>query len=166
MTTHLRAARASLAAALLVLVAAPTAQAAARVPVARVLERALKLLGALPTVPIRLIDPELAPDAEAIRRVDAFLVREPDGRVRQVIYLNSRSSVMENALGGKDIDIAILAAVIWHELEHLRGAGERGARRAERECFQRLMFAGHVPVDAGLAYLADLEQHHQLREAR
>ena len=140
--------------------------AAAKGPEARALERALKLLPAPVTVPIRLIEPELAPDADAIRRLDAFLVRERDGTIRQVMYLNRRSSVVENALGGKDIDVAILAAVIHHELQHLAGRTETEARRAEHDFFQRLVFAGHVPLDAGLAYLSDLEQDHRLREAR
>ena len=115
---------------------------------------------------MRYIDPELAPDPDAIRRVDAFLVRELDGTIRQVIYLNRKSSLVEKALVGKDIDIAILAAVIRHEVEHLRGGGEPEARNAEREFFQHLMFVGHVPLNDGLAYLADLEQHHHLRETR
>ena len=64
------------------------------------------------------------------------------------------------------MDVAILAAVIRHELEHLRGGSEREARRAERDLFQRLMFVGKVPVAEGLAYLADLEQDRQIREGR
>ena len=64
------------------------------------------------------------------------------------------------------MDVAILAAVIRHELEHLRGGGEREARQAERVLFQRLIFVGKVPVAEGLAYLADLEQDRQIREGR
>ena len=128
------------------------------------LERALALLPQRATVPVRLIDPDLAADPEAIRRLDAFLVRERDGRIRQVIYLNRRSSVVENAMRGRSIDIAILAAVIRHEQEHLRGAGEQQARLAERDFFQGLMLAGHVPVDEAMAYLDVLRKHHRLRE--
>ena len=75
---------------------------------------------------MRLIDPDLAADPEALRRLDAFLVREANGKIRQVIYLNRRAAIVENALAGKDVDVAILAAVISHEQEHLRGA-ERAA---------------------------------------
>lgn len=132
---------------------------------ARILDRALRLLPARPDVPVRLIDPELAADPDAIRRLDAFLVRERGGRLRRVIYLNSRSAMFEKALVGADLDVAILAAVIQHELEHLRGAGEAQARRAEKEFFQRLVFKGHVPMNEGLRYLADLEQDRQLRES-
>jgi hypothetical protein len=133
-------------------------------PEAKALARALRLLPQRPSVSIRLIDPDLAADGDAIRRLDAFLVREPDGTVRQAIYLNRRSQMMEKAIGGRDIDVAILAAVIRHEMEHLRGGGEKEARRVEREFFQSLVFAGKVPTDEGLAYLRDLAQHHQLRE--
>jgi hypothetical protein len=147
-------------------VTALPAAAAAQGLEARTLERALKLLPQRPTVPVRFVDPELAGDPDAIRRLDAFLVRELDGRLRQVIYLNRRSLMVERALSGSALDLAILAAVIRHEVEHLRGAGEGQARAAEREFFQHLMFVGHVSVEEGLAYLADVEQHHRLRQTR
>jgi len=157
----------SVAISLLLVVAAWTSvDAAPKTPEARLIERAVKLLPEPPAVPVRLIDPELTPDPAALRKLDAFLVREPNGKVRQVIYLNRRTAIVDNALTGKDVDVAILAAVIRHELEHLRGGGEREARRAERDLFQRLIFVGKVPVAEGLAYLADLEQDRQIREGR
>jgi hypothetical protein len=161
---HIAHALRASAVALLAFTVVSVAHAAPKGPEARALERAIKLLPQPPPVPVRLIDPELAPDSDAIRRVDAFLIREPNGTIRQAIFLNSRSSVVENALRGRDIDIAILAAVIRHEQEHLRGGSEREARRVEREFFQSLVFNGKVPLEEGLAYLHDLEQHHQLRE--
>ena len=128
---------------LLVTVPSTSAQAAAQKgPEGRLLERALTLLPQRAAVAIRLIDPDLTADPEAIRRLDAFLVRERDGRIRQVIYLNRRSAVVENAMRGRAIDIAILAAVIRHEQEHLRGADEQQARLVERDFFQGLMLAG------------------------
>jgi hypothetical protein len=164
MTTHLHAARASLAAALLVSFVAPQPAHAGQSSEEKALARAIKLLPDRPTVPIRFIDPELAADPEAIRRIDAFLVREPDGKVRQAIYLNLRSSVVEKAIAGREIDIAILAAVIRHEMEHLRGGAEADARRVEREFFQSLVFTGKVPSEEGLAYLHDLTHAYRLRE--
>jgi len=113
---------------LLVTVPSTPAHAAQKGPEARLLERTLKLLPEPPSVPVRLIDPDLTPDPDALRRLDAFLVREANGKIRQVIYLNRRAAIVENALAGKDVDVAILAAVIRHEMEHLRGAGEREAR--------------------------------------
>jgi hypothetical protein len=142
----------------------PAHAAAQKGPEARLLERALALLPQRPTVPIRLIDPDLAADPDAIRRLDAFLIRERDGRIRQAIYLNRRSPVVENAMRGRAIDIAILAAVIRHEQEHLRGADEQQARLAERDFFQGLMLAGHVPVDEAMAYLAAMKKNYRLRE--
>ena len=132
---------------------------APRDPEARMLERATRLLPGRLDVPVRLIDPELAADPEAIRRLDAFVVREADGGLRRVIYLNRRAVIVERALVGTDLDVAILAAVIHHEREHLRGAAESEARRSEREFFQSLIRAGHVPSDLGRRHLADLRQH-------
>lgn len=163
MKTHALAVLAGLAASLLVLVASP-AQASRKGPETRAVERAIALLPQRPSVPIRVIDPDLAPDPEAIRRLDAFLVREKDGRLRQAIYLNGCSEVIENAIRGRDLDIAILAMVIRHEQEHLRGAREREARRAEQEFFRQLIRDGRVPVDEGVAYLNILLTHYPLRE--
>jgi hypothetical protein len=154
----------SLAISLLAVVGASSAAQTVSGPEGRTLERALALLPQRAAVAIRLIDPDLAADPDAIRRLDAFLVRERDGRIRQVIYLNRRSSVVENAMRGRAIDIAILAAVIRHEQEHLRGGDEQQARLAERDFFQGLMLAGHVPVDEAMAYLDVLRKHHRLRE--
>ena len=163
MTRHPHAVHVLLVAAVLALAPA-AAIAGGEPPEVRALERALKLLPKRPPAPIRFIDPELAADSEAIRRVDAFLVREPNGKVRNVIYLNRRSSVVEKAIAGREIDIAILAAVIRHEQEHLAGAGEPDARKAEREFFQSLVFTGRVPSDEGLAHLHDLTHAYRLRE--
>jgi hypothetical protein len=150
---------------LVVAVGLPRAEAqAARGLESRILERALRLLPVRPDVPIRLIEPELAPDPAAIRRVDAFIVQEPGGRLRRVIYLNRRAAMFERALLGAALDVGILAAVIHHELEHLRGGGEPEARRSEREFFQSLILGGQVPTDEGLRYLAELERGGRLRE--
>jgi hypothetical protein len=156
------------AAAGLLLVAVHVPNALAQAPrgsEARVLERVLCLLPVRPNVPIRLIDPELAADAEAIGRLDAFLVREGNGRVRPIIYLNRRAAVFENALRGADIDLAILAVVIKHEMAHLAGAGEPEARRVERDLFERLVADGRVPLPDGMRYLNALDGQH-LRETR
>ena len=157
---------AAMALAVLTAGASPVWAQAARGAEARVIERAIRLLPARPDVPVRMIDPELAPDPGAIRRLDAFMVREPDGKVRRVIYLNRRAAIVDNAMTGQDLHVAILAAVIHHELAHLQGAGEPEARRSEREFFQSLVFGGRVPVDLGMRYLGDLEQDRQLREGQ
>jgi hypothetical protein len=65
---------------------------------------------------------------------------------------------------GQDFDVAILAAIIHHELAHLQGAGEAEARRSERGFFQSLIRDGRVPVEQGLRYLAHIEQEWQHTE--
>jgi hypothetical protein len=144
---------------------APAQAAAGKGPEARLLERALKLLPERPMVPVRLIDPDLTADPGALRRLDAFLVREANGKLRQVIYLNRKAPIVENALAGKDVDVAILAAVIRHEQEHLLGGNEDQARRAERDFFLALVKDGRVPVDEGIAYLEVVQKNYRLREA-
>jgi hypothetical protein len=162
MTTHSFAALAGLAASLALL--ASPAQASGKGPETRAVERAIALLPQRPSVPIRVIDPDLAADPEAVRQLDAFLIRESDGRLRQAIHLNRESAVIQNAMRGRDLDIAILAMVIRHEQEHLRGAREREARRAEQGFFRQLIRDGRVPVDEGVAYLNILLTHYPLRE--
>jgi hypothetical protein len=161
MTTHAHLTRLALAFVLLIVVAAPSAAQTAKGPEAQALERALKLLPQRPTVPIRLIDPELAADPDAVRRLDAFLIRDSDGRVRPVIYLNQRSALIQKALSGGRFDLAVLAAVIRHEQEHLRGGTEVEARHVELTFFQSLIRDGQVASDQGLAYLKQLTQQYR-----
>ena len=112
-----------------------------------------------------MLDPDLVVEPEAVRGLDAFVVRGTDGKLRRVIYLNVRSAVVENAVQGRSMDIAILAAVVLHEVEHLRGADERHAILAEREFFRGLILAGEVPADEALAYMRRLEEHSRRESA-
>jgi hypothetical protein len=111
------------------------------------LRRALALVGVDSDVTVRLIDPGLAPDVDAIRRFDAFVVREPDGSLRRTIYINRESAIVQRAAAGSDLHVGVLAAVIHHEVQHLRGASEREARRAEREFFHALVARGQIAFD-------------------
>jgi hypothetical protein len=52
----------------------------------------------------------------------------------------------------------VLAAVIHHEVQHLRGASESEARRAEWEFFQSLVARGRIAFDSGGDYLQLLAQ--------
>jgi hypothetical protein len=160
MTIHARLTCSAFALAL-VFAAAPSHAQTPRGPEARALETALKLLPQRPTVPIRLIDPELAADPEAVRRLDAFLIRESDGKVRPAIFLNQRSALVQKALSGGRFDLAVLAAVIRHEQEHLRGGSELEARQVEIQFFQSLIRDGQVAADQGLAYLRDLSKQYR-----
>jgi hypothetical protein len=162
MSINMHAALVSLAG-LLAFSAPSPVQASGNGPEMRAVERAIRLLPERPMVPIRVIDPDLAADPEAVRKVDAFLVREEDGSLRQTIFLNGDSAVLRNAVQGRQIDIAILAIVIRHEQEHLRGAKEQDARRAEQDFLRRLIRDGRVPAEEGVAYLNILQTQYGLR---
>jgi hypothetical protein len=127
-----------------------------------VLERVVRLLETRPNVRLLVVDPELAPDPAAIRRLDAFIVREPDGSLRPAIYINGRSELFEDARRGSVLHVAVLAAVIHHEAEHLRGGDEDAARRAELTFFESLILRGLVDSVEGHRYLADLERAQRL----
>jgi hypothetical protein len=124
----------------------------------RALEAAKQLVRGNLAYPIVLIDPELAPDSAAVRRLDAFIVAEENGRLRPKIYVNRESPLFQSAATGDDFSVKALAAVLVHEVAHLRGDTEAGARAAE-ERFVRDLIAGGALVEAdGLRYLAQLRQ--------
>jgi hypothetical protein len=95
------------------------------------IQRAIQLLSEPLQHSVVVIDPELAVDADAVRRVDAFVVREPGGRLRPTIYLNSESRVLAAAVEGSASSVAALAALLVHEQCHLKGGSEEDARRSE-----------------------------------
>lgn len=107
---------------------------------------------------VLLIEPELAPDAESVRRLDAFVVREVDGTLRRIIYVNRRSEIVRRAAAGSALFVGILAAVLHHEAQHLAGASEEEARRAELAFFNELIARGDVPAQLGRRYLQLLNQ--------
>jgi hypothetical protein len=120
-------------------------------------ETALHLIEAPLRYPVVVIDPEGVPDSEAVRQLDAFTVIEPDGRVRQKIYLNRESQILQSATR-TDFYRKVLAAVIVHEATHLVGGSEESARQAESRFFTDLIARGLVPADDGMRYLALLRR--------
>lgn len=125
---------------------------------ARALENAVALAALEPDVRVSVIEPDLAPDPEPLRRLDAFIVRESDGSLRPVIYVNRRSDILREAAAGSRLYVGVLAAVLHHEARHLSGASETEARRAELAFFLRLISLGQVPADLGHRYLQLLNQ--------
>jgi hypothetical protein len=117
------------------------------------LRRALSVVKVDSAVRVVLIDPELAPEPEALRDLDAFVVREPNGALRPVIYINRQSHIVRRAAAGSDFYVYVLAAVIHHEAHHLKGASEAEARRAEIEFFRSVIDRGKVPASLGRTYL-------------
>lgn len=110
-----------------------------------------------PVAAVVIVDPELAPDREAVARVDAFVVRERDGSLRQVVYINARTALMQAAAAGSTEHVAVLAAVIHHEMHHLRGHDEGDARRAERQLLVQLVERGVMTREGGMRHLRLLD---------
>ena len=124
----------------------------------RALDAAKALIRERVRCPVVLIDPELAPDPDAIRRVDAFIVTEENGRLRQKIYVNRESALFQRAADGDDFSVKVLAAVLVHEMAHLAGRKEPEARIAEQRFFGDLIANGVISEGDGLRYLAHLRQ--------
>jgi hypothetical protein len=108
---------------------------------------------------ILIIDPELAADPAAVRRLGAFTVRDANGRMRPKVYMNGESSILQRAARGERFYVKVLAAVLVHEIEHLKGASESVARVAERLFFSDLVAQGLIEESDGLRYLALLRRH-------
>ena len=145
---------------------APFASADAACGTAReaaTLVRALKLVPNGQALNVKAIDPELTGGPGTIQKLDAFIVREPDGSIRQVVYLNCESPLFRAAVGGSEFYVQVLAGVIHHEASHLQGLDERQAARAEREFFQELIRKRLVPEEEGLAYLKLMEHARDMR---
>jgi hypothetical protein len=142
--------------------AAATSPNAARItapePERLVLQRVLDLLPPHFNYALVVIDPEGVPDSAAVRRLDAFTVREMDGTMRLKIYLNRESPVVREAVKGTDFYIKVLAAIVVHERAHLAGGTEADARQAESRFFADLMARGLVRPEDGDRYLAVLRQ--------
>jgi hypothetical protein len=88
-----------------------------------------------------------------LRGLDAFVVREPNGALRPVIYINRASEIVRDAAGGSELHVFMLAAVIHHEARHLAGATEDEARRSELAFFEALVTRTRSPSDTELRYL-------------
>jgi hypothetical protein len=122
-------------------------------PERRAVDAALQYIPASRDWEVVVIDPEFAADPAAIRALDAFTVREGAG-FRKKVYLNRESRILQEAAKGVDFYVKVLAALLVHEAEHLKGGTESAARRAERQFIQDLMAHGVVPTEDGLRYLA------------
>ena len=118
-----------------------------------VVARAVELVPDGQRLIVKVVDPDLTGDPETIRRLDAFVVRERNGSLRQTVYLNRESALFQAALRGSDLHVTLLAAVIYHEACHLRGFDESRAALAERSFLEELMDKGVVSRARALPYL-------------
>jgi hypothetical protein len=107
---------------------------------------------------VRAVDPELTGDPGNVRKLDAFIVRERDGSIRPIVYLNCRSELFQEARRGSRFHVKILAAVIAHEACHLEGGDEAQARQAERNFVTGLIRRGLLAEVEGALFLRQLER--------
>jgi hypothetical protein len=95
----------------------------------------------LPKQPVRIAVMDVAKNRPEVRdyllTLDAFTVKG-----HGVIYTVQQSATLEGARRGSTLFRAMLAVVIWHEMAHLDGAAERGARKAEEELWGRFVRDG------------------------
>jgi hypothetical protein len=122
-------------------------------PERRAVDAALQYFPASRDWEVDIIDAEFAADPDAIRALDAFTVRDGAG-FRKKVYLNRESRILQEAARGMDFYVKVLAALLVHEAEHLKGGTESAARRAERQFIQDLIARGLVATEDGLRYLA------------
>jgi hypothetical protein len=95
----------------------------------------------LPKRPVRIAVMDVSQNRPDVRdhllTLDAFTVKG-----NRVIYLVQQGRTLEGARRGSTLFRAMLAVVIWHEMAHLDGADERGARLAEEELWKRFVRDG------------------------
>jgi hypothetical protein len=109
----------------------------------RAISRAIEHLPRRPTRLVVIDANETKPGVrEMLLKLDAFTLRQDaiamDGP--KAVYLVKQSTVLEEVANGSRFYEYVLASIIWHEMAHLDGADERGARHAEEQlwtCFVR-----------------------------
>ena len=113
----------------------------------------------LPRRPIQVavIDAnEAKPEVRAtLLRLDAFTLKVDAVTMdrSKVVYLVKQSTVLREAAKGSLFYEYVLASIIWHEMAHLDGADERGARSAEEQLWTRYVRDGIVDQVSALRYL-------------
>ena len=117
-----------------------------------VVARAIRLLPKSP-MQVAMIDADEArPEVrDTLLRLDAFTVTGS-----KIVYLVKRSAVLQGAAKGSQLYEHMLASIIWHEMAHAEGAGERAARRAEEQLWTRFVRDGIVDQVTALRYLQAL----------
>jgi hypothetical protein len=123
-------------------------------PYAETIERALELL---PRQPAQVLVVDVTRSARAVdahgRRVEAF-VRHGEN----VVYLIAQGDTLQRGQKGAGVFDYVLATIIWHEMAHLAGAGEREAQRQEEDLWAQYVAARRVDTGRGLNYLALLRK--------
>ena len=115
-----------------------------------------------PPMHVAVIDADEAePDVrETLLKLDAFTVRLDAVTMdrSKVVYLVKQSTVLQQAATGSQFYEHVLASIIWHEMAHLDGADERGARHAEEQLWTRFVRDGIADQITALRYLRALTE--------
>jgi hypothetical protein len=122
-----------------------------------IVARAIRLLPKSP-MQVAVIDADEArPEVRAtLLRLDAFTV--PGSTI---VYLVKQSAVLQGAAKGTQLYDHMLASIIWHEMAHADGAGERAAQRAEEQLWTRFVRDGILDQLTALRYLQALTSRRQ-----
>ena len=125
-------------------------------PYDRAVTRAIALLPRRP-IHVAVIDAnEAKPEVrETLLKLDAFTLRLDAVTMdrSKVVYLVKQSVVLQEAAKGSQLYEHVLASIIWHEMAHLDGADERGARHAEEQLWTRFVRDGVFDQVTALRYL-------------
>jgi hypothetical protein len=121
------------------------------------IRRALALLPKQPST-IAIVDANDAkPDTRrTLVTLDAFIVRGS-----KVVYLVKQSVVLQMAAKGNPIMDYMLASIIWHEMAHADGAGEREAQRREEQLWTQFVRDQRMDQVVALRYLAALQKRQE-----
>lgn len=117
-----------------------------------IVARAVRLLPRSP-LQVAVIDADEArPEVrDTVLKLDAFTV--PGSKI---VYLVKQSAVLQGAAKGSQLYEHMLASIIWHEMAHADGAGERAAQRAEEQLWTRFVRDGIFDQVTALRYLQAL----------
>ena len=128
-------------------------------PYDRAVSRAIAQLPRRP-IHVAVIDADDAKPAvmETLLKLDAFTLRVDAVTMDRyrVVYLVKQSGVLQAAAKGSRFYEHVLASIIWHEMAHLDGADERGARHAEEQLWTRFVRDGIFDQLTALRYLSAL----------
>jgi hypothetical protein len=109
----------------------------------------------VPQPPVRIAVIDVTQNRPPVRdyllTLDAFTVKG-----NAVIYVVQQSELLKGARAGSALYRAMLATVLWHEMAHLSGADERGARQAEEKLWMQFVRDGLFDQVTGLRYLQAL----------
>lgn len=129
------------------------------------LVRALRLLPRLPARVAVIDATEARPGVrEQLLRLEAFVLKGS-----AVVYVVKQGTLLRGAVAGSPLHTHALAAVLWHEVAHAEGAGEREARRREQALWTTFVRDQRLDPVAALRYLSALDSRpddHLLAEAR